>query len=51
LIKKNFVYIEPEFYIVDQTTDTVTAIRLKADLDEDLPIRQNILARLKNYFI
>ncbi len=39
------ILIEPEFYIVDQTSNTVTAIRLKADLDEDLPIRQNILAR------
>jgi hypothetical protein len=43
--------IEPEFYIVDQTSDTVTSIRLKTDLDEDLPIKQNILARLNYYFI
>ncbi|CAF4370838.1 unnamed protein product, partial [Rotaria sp. Silwood2] len=34
-----------EFYTVDQSTDTVTSIRLKADLDEHLPLRQNILAK------
>ncbi|CAF2521803.1 unnamed protein product [Rotaria sp. Silwood2] len=36
---------ELEFYTVDQSTDTVTSIRLKADLDEHLPLRQNILAK------
>ncbi|CAF1059066.1 unnamed protein product [Rotaria sordida] len=36
---------EPEFYTVDQSTNRVTSIRLKADLDEYLPLRQNILAK------
>ncbi|CAF0869391.1 unnamed protein product [Rotaria sp. Silwood1] len=36
---------EREFYTVDQSTNTVTSIRLKADLDEHLPLRQNILAK------
>ena len=37
--------IETEFYIVDQRTDTVTSIRLKADLDDDLPMKQNVLVK------
>ncbi|CAF1284433.1 unnamed protein product [Rotaria magnacalcarata] len=36
---------EPEFYTVDQSTNSVTSIRLKADLDEYFPLKQNILAK------
>ena len=37
--------LEPEYYTVDPTSNTVTSIRLKADLEEFLPLRQNILAK------
>ncbi|CAF1139408.1 unnamed protein product [Adineta steineri] len=36
---------EPEYYTIDQSSNTITSIRLKADLDEYLPLRQNILAK------
>ena len=36
---------EPEFYTVDPSSQTVTSIRLKPDLDEHFPLRQNLLAK------
>ena len=41
----SFVLLEPEFYTIDPSSETVTSIRLKEDLEEHLPVRQNILAK------
>ncbi|UJR29347.1 hypothetical protein I4U23_010559 [Adineta vaga] len=36
---------EPEYYTVDQSTNSITSIRLKADLDESFSLRQAILVK------